>query len=95
VISQIEVPAAIDMAPGETRAVTIRVACNQAWLLNVQTDNPQIRMTGRYFGTPGGTGATGHVFEITLTCAPGSKGPQHTTLAARLVPNTPIAALLP
>ncbi len=94
-VYHVEGPTIVDMAPGESRAVTIQVACNQAWVLAVSTDNPQVSVSGRYSGTPGGTAATGHIFPITLVCAAGAKGPQHATLTARLLPDALMTASQP
>lgn len=94
VVAQVESPSTLELAPGETRMVTIRVACNQPWLLTLQTDNPQIRTARRYAGSAGGMAAAGNTFAITLTCAPEALGLQRTTLATRLVTG-PLVAVLP
>ena len=93
-VAQVESPAALELAPGETRSVTLRVACNQPWLLSVRTDNPMIRSTSRHCGSAGGMAASGHTFTIELTCAPEANGPQRTTLATQLI-SGPLVAGLP
>jgi len=84
-LARVECPPIVELAPGETRIVIIRVACNQPWLFDVQTDNPQVRASGRYAGSAGGMEAPGHTLSIILTRAPGAVGPQRTTLITRLV----------
>ncbi len=84
-------PSVVGLAPGETRLVTIRVACNQAWLLEVQTDNPQVRVEGRFAGHAGGMAAPGHTFTVALSCAAGAAGPQVAQLTTRLA-SGPLAA---
>jgi hypothetical protein len=90
-VAQVDSPATVELLPGETRLVTLRIACNQPWLVAVQTDNPQIRATGQHAGNAGGMAARGHTFLVTLTCSPDAVGPQRTTLATRLV-SGPLAA---
>jgi hypothetical protein len=95
VVAQVDGPAAVRLDPGETRRFTMRVACNQPWLLNVQTDNPLIHVTGRHKGHAGGMGAPGNTFWVTLTCSPAAEGPQQTYLTARLASGPLAAGLLP
>lgn len=90
-VSHVETPGVLELTPGETCLVTVRVACNQPWLLGVQTDNPHIRSTGRHAGSAGGMAAAGHTCTIMLTCAPEAVGPQRTTLITGLI-SGPLAA---
>ena len=84
-VAQVDSPGELDLSPGETRLVTIRVACNQPWLLSVQTDNPQVATSARHVGTAGGLSASGHTFVVSLTCAAGANGPQHAAVVTRLM----------
>jgi hypothetical protein len=93
-VSQVEHPGEVQLAPGETCTVTLRVACNQPWLLAVQTDNPRITPSGRHTGSAGGMMAAGHTFAVTLTCAADAAGPQRTALVTQLI-SGPLVAGLP
>jgi hypothetical protein len=86
-VAHVDCPAELELAPGEVRRVTLRVACNQPWLLAVQTDNPHVRVSGQQRGHAGGMAAAGNTFAVTLTCAPSAHGPQRTRLATRLSSN--------
>jgi hypothetical protein len=93
-IAEVESPGEVELAPGETRTVTLRVACNLPWLLAVQTDNPRITPSGHHTGSAGGMTAVGHTFVVTLTCAADADGPQRTALVTQLV-SGPLVAGLP
>ena len=95
VVAQVDGPAAVRLEPGESRSLTMRVACNQPWLLNVQTDNPLIQVTSRHKGRAGGMGAPGNTFSITLTCAAAAAGSQVTQLTTRLASGPLAAGLSP
>ena len=84
----------MDLDPGETRLITIRVACNQPWLLAVQADNPQIATSARHVGAAGGMASAGHTFTVALTCSSTAHGAQHATLATRLM-SGPLVTGLP
>jgi hypothetical protein len=92
-VARIEAPSEIALAPGETRTVTIRVACNQSWLVTLHTDNPHIRPSSRRVGSPGGMSAAGHDFTMLLTCSATAPGPQHAHLATQLVSGSIVAGL--
>jgi hypothetical protein len=92
-VAQVDSPGEMDLSPGETRLVTIRVACNQPWLLSVQTDNPQVATSARHVGAAGGMSASGHTFTVSLTCAAGANGPQHAALVTRLMSGAIVAGL--
>jgi hypothetical protein len=93
-VAHVEAPGALILAPGETRRVTLRVACNQPWLLNVSSGNPQVRASGHQVGTAGGMAAAGHTCTFILSCAPDARGPQRATLATELI-SGPLVAGLP
>ena len=93
-VAQVDSPSELDLAPGETRLVRIRVACNQAWLLTVRTDNPQIASSARHVGAAGGMTAPGHTFDMSLTCSHDAKGLQHAVLITQLM-SGPIVVGLP
>jgi len=84
-ISQVESPGVVELMPGESRRVWIRVASNQAWLLSVQSDNPLIRCVGRQAGSAGGMGAPGPTCEVLLTCSADARGPQAARLSSQLI----------
>ena len=92
-VTQIECPAMLELAPGETRQVIVRVACNQPWLLAVQTDNALVHSAGHHTGSAGGLAATSHTFVVTLTCSPDADGPQRTALVTQLVSGPLVAGL--
>jgi hypothetical protein len=92
-VAKIECPSSLELAPGETRRMTVRVACNQSWLLAVASDNPFIRATGRYTGRAGGMASKGNSFEVTMICSPEATGRQSTELSARLVSGPLVAGL--
>ncbi len=94
VVAQVDSPSELDLAPGETRTVTVRVACNQPWLLTVQAENPQIMASARHVGAAGGMSSSGHTFVVSLTCSADARGPQHTKLFTRLM-SGPLVAGLP
>ena len=93
-IAEVESPGEVELAPGETRTVTLRVACNLPWLLAVQTDNSRITSSDRHTGSAGGMTAAGHTFTVTLTCAADADGPQRTALVTQLI-SGPLVAGLP
>jgi hypothetical protein len=93
IVAQVEAPGMLELFPGETRVVTLRVACNQPWLLSVHSENPQIKSIGRHVGCPGGMAAAGNSVTVVLTCSPEADGPQRTTLSTRLVSGPLVAAL--
>ena len=92
-VTQIECPARHELSPGETREVTVRVACNQSWLLAVLSDNPLVQTTGPHKGAAGGMDAAGNTFTVTLTCAGAAVGQQRTNLATQLVSGPLVAGL--
>lgn len=93
-IAHVEAPGEQTLVPGETRRVTLRVACNQPWRLAVHTGNPQIRASRHQVGSAGGLAAAGHSCTFLLTCAADAVGPQHTLLAPELI-SGPLVAGLP
>ena len=93
-VSQVDHPGEVQLAPGESREVTVRVACNQPWLITVQVDNPSISSSGRQIGSAGGMSASGHTFAVTLSCAADAAGPQHATFVTQLI-SGPLVAGLP
>ena len=92
-VAQVDAPHAIALAPGETRTVAVRVACNQSWLVTLHSDNPLVRSVGRRAGKPGGMTATGHDFTVTLTCAATAPGPQYAQLATQVVTGALVAGV--
>jgi hypothetical protein len=92
-VTQVDAPGEIDLAPGETRVVHVRVACNQSWLVSLRTDNPHIRPVGRRVGAPGGMSAAGHDFTVQLACSPNAPGPQSAQLAAQIITGPFVAGL--
>ena len=94
VVAQVDSPSEVDLEPGETRFITIRVACNQPWMLAVQADNPQIATSARHVGSAGGMSSDGHTFTVALTCLSAARGTQHTKLATRLL-SGPLVTGLP
>ena len=94
-VAQVDGPAAVRLEPGESRRFAMRVACNQPWLLSVQTDNPLIQVAGRHKGHAGGMNAPGNTFWVTLKCSPAAEGAQQTQLTTRLASGPLAAGLLP
>lgn len=92
-VAQVDAPREIALAPGETRTVHVRVACNQSWLVSLQADNPHIRPSGRRVGAPGGMNAAGHDFTVQLSCSPNAPGPQSAQLAAQIITGSFVAGL--
>jgi hypothetical protein len=92
-VTQIECPAWHELSPGESREVTVRVACNQSWHLAVLSDNPLVQTTGPHKGAAGGMDAAGNTFTVTLTCADAAVGRQSTNLATQLVSGPLVAGL--
>lgn len=92
-VAQVETPAAFELAPGETRSLTVRVACNQPWLLVVLAGNPLVHTAGRHAGPAGGMAAAGNTFTVTVSCDPAATGPQKVALATQLVSGPLVAGL--
>ena len=93
-VTQVECPSSLELSPGETRWVTVRIACNQPWLFAVRTDNPLVGSAAPHAGSAGGMAARGHTFRVMVTCAAEANGPQSATLVTQLV-SGPLVAGLP
>lgn len=76
-IAHVEGPAAIELAPGESRAVSVRIASNVPWQLNVAAGNPAIRAQAAiHQGGRGGFSTSGNTLEIVFSCEPSATGAQ-------------------
>ncbi|HUG12969.1 MAG TPA: hypothetical protein VMM36_18270 [Opitutaceae bacterium] len=70
-------PASIELAPGESREVTIKVAANFPWRLSFGSANPTI--TSDLFelsGRAGGFEKAGNTIKVFFRCDPAAAGPQ-------------------
>lgn len=94
-VARVDGPAAVRLEPGESMRLTMRVACNQPWLLNMQTDNPLIQVTSQHKGRAGGMGAPGNTFSVTVSCSMEAEGAQLTHLTTRLASGLLAAGLQP
>lgn len=79
-------PASIELAPGESRTVTVRIATNIPWRLAVATDNPAIRaVSSETTGRPGGYSAPGNTLQIEFSCDPSASENQVAVVEYSLV----------
>lgn len=84
-VARVSGPDAVTVDPGESRAVTVRVAANFAWRLVVETGNPSITATiKRPAGRPGGYAAPGNTVQVLIACEPSAPGRQSASLAYSL-----------
>jgi hypothetical protein len=64
-------PVSIELEPGESRTVTVRIAANIPWRLAVATDNPAIRaVASETTGRRGGYSAPGNTVQVEFLCDP-------------------------
>lgn len=70
-------PVSIELEPGESRTVTVRIAANIPWRLAVAIDNPAIRaVASETTGRPGGYSAPGNTLLIEFVCDPSAPDKQ-------------------
>ena len=70
-------PASIELVPGESREVTIKVAANFPWRLSLGSANPTITSDlSELSGRPGGFAKTGNTITVLFRCDPDASGPQ-------------------
>jgi hypothetical protein len=70
-------PASIELAPGESREVTIKVAANFSWRLSLGSANPTITADlSELNGRAGGFAKSGNTVTVLFRCDPAAIGPQ-------------------
>lgn len=70
-------PVSIELMPGESRTVTVRIAANVPWRLAVSADNPAIHtVASEATGRPGGYAAPGNTLQIEFACDPAAERKQ-------------------
>jgi hypothetical protein len=70
-------PASIELVPGESREVTIKIAANFPWKLSLGSANPKITSElSELNGRAGGFAKTGNTITVSFRCDPAAAGPQ-------------------
>lgn len=76
-VAQMAGPASIELVPGESREVTIKVAANFPWRLSLGSANPTITSDlSELSGRAGGFAKTGNTIKVLFRCDPAAAGPQ-------------------
>jgi hypothetical protein len=79
-------PVSIELEPGESRTMTVRIAANIPWRLAVATDNPAIRaVASETTGHRGGYSAPGNTLQVEFLCDPSAPGKQVAVVEYSLV----------
>ena len=83
-VSEVEGPAQVVLAPGEVARIRVQVAANVPWDLSIQSPNASAQVPAPQSGSPGGKAA--NTRDMDIRCSPEASGPQTIALIYTLMP---------